>query len=228
MSYQPNMFARTWITLADGGSGTYLYTRETAAGSGVWIFLEIMDLADAMGRDAIGGARWSASVAVVDLPSVSPDTLASAIRSCGWFDDMDETEITPIMLAETLHSYGAKSPMWDGGSGIVNERNQYDSPGEEHRPFRDIRAAARREAESLLDSKRRDTVLDTRIVNKLGQTAREYANGADGMWAALRRIQADPNARPEQRLILKVYANAGQTLGCGPVPADLLADADTE
>lgn len=217
-------FARTWTVLSDN-DGTYLYARE--ASPGVFLMIAIMDLAEYMGRDAVGGARWSADVSVVDLTSVSPDTLGSAIRSCGWFDNMEPEEVKPLMLAECLHSYGAKSPVWDGESGVVNERNRHDSPGEEHRPFRDIRAAARREAERFMDSEYRDQVLDTRIVNRMGQTAREYANGADGMWSALRRIAADPNARPEQRLILRMYANAGQTLGCGPVPADLLA-TDTE
>jgi hypothetical protein len=217
MSRNRNTYARLWTVLADGGSGTYLYAREAAPG--VYVFIEIMDLPDMMGRGAT--VRWSASVGVVDLNATSPDTLASAIQSCGAWVHEIEGGPTPLMLAEVLHSYGAKSPMWSGEAGRVNERNVYDSPDERHRPFRDIRAEARREAEALLDADHRDEVLDTRIVNKLGQTAREYANGMEGLWSALRRIAADPEATPEQALMLKMYGKAGQTLGGDAVPADL-------
>jgi len=215
MAHSYKTFARNWLTLADGGSGSWLYAREAAPG--VWLFIEILDLVEYMGNDA--NVRWSASVDVVDLTTVSPNTLVSAMESCGgWFGEVDPT---PLMLAEVLHSYGAKSPMWSGEAGIVSDRNRYDSPDERHRPFRDLRAQARREAEALLDADYRDEVLDTRIVNAIGQTAREYANGSDGLWTALRRIATDPSASVEQQIVLKMYANAGQTLGCGPVPDDL-------
>ena len=218
MSRNRNTYARHWNILADGGSGTYLYAREAAPG--VWLFIEIHDLPDMMGRNAT--ARWSASVDVVDVFATSPETLASAIQSCGWEGIYDiEGGPTPLMLAEVLHSYGAKSPMWSGEAGRVNEHNFYDSPGEEHRPFRDIRAEARREAEALLDAQYRDKVLDSRIVNKLGQTAREYADGTPGLWSALRRIASDPDASPSQKLVLKMYGAAGQTLGGDAVPDDL-------
>jgi hypothetical protein len=218
MNRNRNTYARNWTVLADGGSGTYLYARE--ATPGVFIFIEIMDLPGMMGRGA--PARWSASVDVVSLYETSPDTVASAIRSCGWEGLYDiEGGPTPLMLAEVLHSYGAKSPMWSADAGRVNERNRYDSPDERHRPFRDIRAEARREAEALLDADYRDEVLDTRVVNAIGQTAREFADGTPGLWSALRRIAADPNASPSQKLVLKMYGNAGQTLGGDAVPADL-------
>lgn len=217
MSRNRNTYARHWTVLADGGSGTYLYAREAA--SGVYLFIEIIDLPDCMGRDAT--VRWCAQVDVVDVFATSPDTLASAVRSCGdWIYEI-EGGPTPLMLAEVLHSYGAKSPMWSGEAGVVNERNFYDSPDERHRPFRDIRAEARREAEALLDADYRDEVLDTKIVNAIGQTAREFANGTAGLWDALRRIAADPNASEGNKLMLKMYANCGVTLGGDVVPDDL-------
>ena len=146
--------------------------------------------------------------------------ISDAVNSCGgdWFD---EGETTPFMLAEVLHSYGTKSPVWSGDAGRLNEHNFHDSPGEGHRPFRDLRAVARREAEALLDADYRDNLLDTKIVNKLGQTAREYAGGTEGLWDSLRRIAANPEATPEQALMLKMYGKAGQTLGGDIVPADL-------
>jgi hypothetical protein len=205
--------------LADGGSGTWLYVRSPAPL--VYVFIEIMDLPDAMGRDAT--ARWSASVDVVDLTSTSPDTIASAIRSCGWEQD-DDTAPDPLAIAEMCHQYGAKSPMWDDCAGPVNARNYHDSPGEEHRPFQTLRAAARREADRLCSEDYREEQLDTRVVNAIGQTAREYANGTAGLWDALRRIAADPNASAEQKLVLKMYGNAGMTLGGDAVPSDLVND----
>ena len=217
MSRNRNTFAH-WNVLADGGSGTYLYAREAAPG--VFIFIEIMDLPSMMGREAT--VRWSASVSVVDLNAVKGKTLTSAVRSCGGdFLYKVEGGPTPLMLAEILHSYGAKSPMWSGEAGKVNERNYYDRPGEGHRPFRDLRAVARRKAEALLDADTRDNLLDTRIVNKLGQTAREYAGGPGAMWGTLRRIAANPEATPEQALMLTLYAGARRTLGGDVVPADL-------
>lgn len=210
-----NTYARNWTVLADGGSGNYLYARE--ATSGVYVFIEILDLPEYMGKEAT--VRWCASVDVVDIFATSPETIDSAMRSCGF--DEAEIEPTPLILAEVLHSYGAKSPMWSGDAGRVNEHNFYDHPDERHRPFRDIRAEARREAEALLDADYRDEMLDTRIVNAIGQTAREFADGTPGLWSALRRIAADPDASPSQKLVLKMYGNAGQTLGGDVVPADL-------
>jgi hypothetical protein len=210
-----NTYARNWTVLADGGSGNYLYARE--ATSGVYVFIEILDLPEYMGKEAT--VRWCASVDVVDIFATSPETIDSAMRSCGF--DEAEIEPTPLILAEVLHSYGAKSPMWSGDAGRVNEHNFYDRPDERHRPFRDIRAEARREAEALLDADYRDEMLDTRIVNAIGQTAREFADGTPGLWSALRRIAADPDASPSQKLVLKMYGNAGQTLGGDVVPADL-------
>ena len=216
MSRNRNTFAHHWTVLADGGSGTYLYARE--ASPGIFLFIEIMDLPDMMGRDAT--VRWSAQVDVVDLNAATPRMISDAVNSCGgdWFD---EGETTPFMLAEVLHSYGTKSPVWSGDAGRLNEHNFHDSPGEGHRPFRDLRAVARREAEALLDADYRDNLLDTKIVNKLGQTAREYAGGTEGLWDSLRRIAANPEATPEQALMLKMYGKAGQTLGGDIVPADL-------
>lgn len=217
MSRNRNTFAHHWTVLADGGSGTYLYARE--ASPGVFIFIEIMDLPDMMGREA--KVRWNATVDVVDVAGAAPETLSRAMKSCGYWLYKVEGGPTPLMWAEVLHSYGAKSPMWSGDAGRVNKHNYYDRPGEEHRPFRDIRAAARREAEALLDSDYRDNLLDTRIVNKLGQTAREYAGGPGAMWGTLRRIAANPEATPEQALMLTLYAGARRTLGGDVVPADL-------
>jgi len=56
----------------------------------------------------------------------------------------------------------------------------------------------------------------------MGQTAREFAGGTSSLWDTLRRIKDDPNATDEQKLVLKMYQNAGQTLGAGPVPLDIV------
>ena len=61
-------------------------------------------------------------------------------------------------------------------------RKPREHAGEHSKDFKAIRAAARREAEAMLDDATRDNALDTRIVNKIGQTARQYASGTAGLW----------------------------------------------
>lgn len=212
-------YAKRWTVLQDGGSGTWLYS--TPVKGGGFLFLEIMDLVDAMG----GGApdQWACSLAFVDPGSTDPDTIASAIDSCGgedWLPKPNDPRFA-LALAECMHSYGAKSPLHDNSGGKVAD--VYNSPSEHSKAFRSLRAEARRIGEAYLkDRETLESDLDSKIVNAIGQTAREYANGADGLWVALRRIKDNPDATPGQKIVLGMYSKAKQTLGVGPVPADLV------
>lgn len=197
------MYCRHWTVLRDGCSD-WLYARD--AGRGVFIFIEVIDLPAHCGSDA-GDIQWVASVDSVDLSSASQDTIAGALDFCGY----DGTwELTPIVLAEMMHSYGAKSPLWDESA----------SNG-----FASLRKRARLFADSMLDNETRNEVLDTRIVNQLGQTAREFAGGTDSLWETLRRIKDNPDATQKQKLVLKMYQNVSRTLGAGPVPEDIRDDS---
>ena len=136
----------------------------------------------------------------------TPDTIAGALQCCGYDEPLDlRSESDRLALAEMMFSYGAKSPMWGG------EGNHFDR----------LRAEARREAEALFDDEHRNEALDTRVVNALGQTAREYAAGTEALWSTLRRIKDDPNATDEQKMVLRMYQKCDTTLGAGPVPEDI-------
>lgn len=212
-------YARHWTVLADGGSDQWLYVR--ASGS-TYVFVEVIDLPAYCGRDA--DVLFVASVATVDLADASPETVARALDSCGYDEPLDLTvEQDRLALAEMLFSYGAKSPLFELSGGVV--RDPHDRPSERHPAFMRVRAEARRYAETLLDPETRDRELDSRVVNRLGQTAREYARGTSALWDSLRRIRdAGDDATAEQKIVLRMYQKAGQTLGAGPVPVDLMVE----
>jgi len=224
-------YARHWLEMQDGGSGTWLYAARDGSfeeGRGfLFFFIEITDLPDACGRDA--PARWDCSVSIVDLCSIPESEVESALRCCGAPDDeLDMTEDEDrLRLAEMLHSYGAKAPMWNESAGSVT----FDSYGncdqcyDEHDPsFRSLKKRARDFCETeLFDDFRRIELLDSTIVNALGQTAREYARGSEGLWDRLREIKnGDPEATDAQKFVLRMYQKAEQTLGAGPVPKDIV------
>lgn len=103
------------------------------------------------------------------------------------------------------------------GYGQIDEDSDEDGTA-----FQSLKRDAFAETEPLLEAEHRNHLLDTKIVNALGQTAREFAS-TDGLWETLRRIKADPDsATTEQRLMLKMYRGSGQTLGAGPVPSDIV------
>ena len=207
-------FARKWLVLFDGGSDQWLYA---AKSGGTYVFLEIIDLPAYCGGDA--QSQWCAEVSSVDLDNTPTESMISAVRSCGSEDDPPDmsTEQGRLALAEMLFSYGAKSPLWGDDAG-----NPRDFASEDSKDFRALRASARRFAESMLDDSERDSVLDTRIVNAIGQTARQYAQGTEGLWDKLREIRdMGDNATPEQKIVLQMYGKCEQTLGAGPIPADL-------
>jgi hypothetical protein len=214
-----------WTTLEDGGSCRWVYAREVAPLT--WVFLRIDDMVDACGRDA--DYWFHCDVAVVNLATATANgTLASALECCGaesWLDDLP-AESKPLAMAQCLFDYGAHSPLWQKASPTIDKDAdgdwQFDAPDESDPDFADLLDAGRDWAESnLLDDDNRENLLDTTIVNRIGQTAREFAGGTAGLWDALRRIAADPNASAESKLVLRMYQGAGQTLGAGPVPADI-------
>jgi len=176
-------------------------------GNSVFVFLKVIDLRDHMCESELGDMEtgpFCASVNLVEVNRANAETRRQAMESCGW-EDMPTTNQA---IAEVLNDYGAHSPVWN----------------EDFKRFDMARAAARRYTEdALLDDETRENLLETKVVNALGQSAREYAGGSEGLWDSLRRIASQgEEASTDQKLMLKMYAKAGQTLGCGPVPADIV------
>ena len=221
--HQARYYRKIWLELFDGGSDQWLWVVRDGL---TYIFLEVIDLPAYCGRDAT--SRWCASVDTVDLATASPDTIATALQCCGYQEELDfRKEGDRLAIAEMLWSYGAKSPMWSDDAGKVtfdSYGNCEQDYGDGDPAFRSLRKRAREAAEELFDEDTREHQLDTKIVNAIGQTAREFANATDGLWTALRRIKDDPQATSEQKLVLGMYQKAKTTLGAGPVPSDLQSE----
>ena len=67
-----------------------------------------------------------------------------------------------LALAEMMHSHGANRHL---GYDLAGKPREH--AGEHSKDFKAIRAAARREAEAMLDDATLDNALDTRIVNNI-------------------------------------------------------------
>jgi hypothetical protein len=214
-----------WKMLEDGGSNRWIYAREVA--HHVWIFIRMDDMVEAMGKEA---TYWfHCDVGIVDLnQAMECGTLEEALNFCdakSWMPDLPE-ESHPLAMAQCLFDSGAWSPLWQDGSPEIdkddNDDWQYDAPGDDDPEFVDLLEAGRKWAEeNLLDEESRDHWLDTKIVNRIGQTAREFAGGTNTMWEKLRQIKDDSNATPEQKIILKMYSSCCHTLDGTPIPEDI-------
>lgn len=216
-------YGGVWLETDSGGSGTWQWVASRCL---VYIFLDIMDLVDVMGSEARW--YWSGEVSVVDLSTVSVQTLRSALDSHGsCVDDLDfRKESDRLRIAMMLRSYGARAPMMSEERGEVRRDRSgcIIEASESGRDFRALRALLRREGERFFSEEIRERGLD-RVVNAIGQSAREYAGGAEGLWSALRRIRdAGGSATEGQRVVLRMYARAGETIGAGPVPGDLRSE----
>lgn len=214
-------YGKIWLETNDGGSRSWQWVARRGL---TYIFLDIMDLLDEMGREA--PRYWSGEVSVVDLGVVSRETLWAALESCGAdLDDLDlREERDRLAIAEMLRSYGARAPMFSEDRGEIRRDRAGDviEPSEYGRDFRGLRAKLRREGERLFADEVREERLDGKIVNAIGMTAREYAAGTDGLWSALRRARdAGEVATPVQKMMVRLYGTAKETLGAGPVPEDL-------
>ena len=207
-----------WEVWDDGGSGTWLYAKKVD--SMTWIFIEIDDMVDSCGRDAT--ELFYAAVKVVDLAQIPTDTMAKASQCCG-----HDGAVSLEEMAYSCQAYGAYAPMYSESSGAVTEENRWGNAAEAHPAFRSLRKRAREAAEELFDDEVREAALNDRVVNKLGSTARQFMHG--DLWGRLREIRDDPDATEDQKLMLKMYANAGITLGGEPVPKDLkeMGDGNT-
>ena len=208
-------YRKWWLEVYDGGSGQWLYACCDAL---AYIFVEVLDLEDYMGKEAT--VKWNVETSVVDISMIPLEELGAALRSFG----IDPESIKPetpegrLEIAIAAHGHGLKGRMWSKDGGAVGKDLTEGSPS-----FRSLRKEACEYAENnLLEETRRNHLLDHTIVNAMGQTAGGYMKGVVDLWDNLRRIkELGDEATPEQRLVLKMYQGADQTLGAGPIPKDI-------
>jgi hypothetical protein len=132
-------------------------------GPRAWQFLECIDLHSATGETT--GERYAVEIKYVDLDSLSPETIASAIRSCGRSERIggewiQVTRYEDRELAEMCAQYGASAP-------IASESGS---------DRRETMRAGYRAANDALDPDALAEML-ARPVNAIGSTAAEYMRG---------------------------------------------------
>lgn len=137
-------------------------------GNGKYQIVELINMDYACGRDNEGQPKYVVELRLVDLASISANTLASALECCG----QNREELTDDCKAECCDSYGARAPLgsWCGNNARKLLRQAYQ------------------EANSLLDESALESKLDC-PVNKIGSSAREVMNG-DFMSAIQRGVES--------------------------------------
>lgn len=234
--------------LVDVGGELPIISMEDEVEAPTYLFIEIQDMVDACGRDMLGQLNLAGEVYLVEPSRYSARDLKSAFESCGGdgikdlieeFVDSEYTGVSSkipggpasvpdigLLYADFLRSYGKKARLHSTSGGrIVTEKNLHDGVDEGSKGFSQLLRELLTEANQYAtDNVKLETTLDTRVVNKLGETARQCAGGIDSHWDTLRSIQAKGDkATREQKLYLKMTMNSsGQTLGGDIVPLDIM------
>jgi len=164
-----------WLTLADGGSDTWLHMRRV--GRRAYQFIEATDMHSVTGE--LYGDHYVVEVVLVDLEAIPRQQIDAAKASCGY-----DTEETDAAVAEMCFQHGCKAFLWSGSGGNRTR----------------LQRSARSEAHSLLDPGELSEAMD-RPVNALGSTAREYMAG-DLASAIVRGVEA---GQPAARLMARLY-----------------------
>jgi len=142
-----------------------MWVRQDPGNARVYFVLRFENLIECMGERDVkesGLDQYLCTVYRVDLDDQPEDQIKGALDCCGIdLADLDP-EYHELALVECLVSYGAAAPM-----------GEHSNPHYANR----ARAAARRDAESMMSSPTRTKRLLNRPVNALGSTAAEYARG---------------------------------------------------
>lgn len=222
-------YKKIWTELRDGVSDEWLYVHEVKVkpkpqfkGDKVFpvstkefIFIRIHDMVSCCGSDAM--ELFSGNLLFVNLNEVPLERKISAMRCCGFDED---AHFKAIDMAEMLLDSGIAS-VCGYSAGKVTEKNHYAGYGESHPAFRHVRAYLANEAKALMTKEGREAASNS-VVNAIGQTLRQYNAGTTGLWERLRTIKENGGS-PEETMILSMYQKAGNTLGAGPVPEDILS-----
>lgn len=176
---------------------------------GVWYVLRFTNMIDAAGEKAAKemGIRYECSVFRVDLNALPAEKKLAVLKSFLDWEDWDSKE------REAATVYGL---VGDGCASPLHEESSWNYPAR-------VRAAAKREADSIMnDFDRREELLN-RPINAIGTTAREV--GQDDLLAGLHRsaeqVMEGKPVDPKASILLQMYAGCGgRTLG-GAVETDL-------
>lgn len=155
-------------------------------------FIELTNWEDAVGaREKAGSGlpTYHIQLSEVDLSEVSAQQITNAKESCG----ADNEPQNDARTAGWLNDYGAKADLFD----------------EDGDNWRALFRAAAEESRIVADN---SSVLDSRVVNRLGSTAREAMKGDMASALGRKLDEGDPAAR----VIAKMYQAADyNTLGAG-------------
>jgi hypothetical protein len=144
-------------------------------------FVELINMDEACGRDNEGQPKYNVSLRLVDLNTVSAGNVKSALDCCG---QEAKSGLADDIIAECLDSYGCHAPLeqYNGNNARALMRQAYQA------------------ANDLLDPEQLETAL-SKPVNKLGSTAREFAQG-DFTSAMQRGCEA---GSPDARIMAKIH-----------------------
>lgn len=205
--------------------GTYRYVRRMADLK--YLGISIISLPEYCGRSAIDGPYWSGDLVLVDLMALPYGEQIAALRSCygdTWPDFADTVAVRQDLLVSCCLSHGSYAPLGldSGGDVKIDSYGDMIEQTPDSKGFRGVRKRLREIGDAFArDAGSLERTLDNRIVNSLGQTAREYGQGTEGLWSKLRDIRDDGDASDEQKLIFKMYHGCTDTLADVPIPADI-------
>lgn len=168
------------------------------APDGTYFFLVFTNMEDACGAECLEGpdpVRYICEVRQVAPAELGEEEITDCLRSCGW--EIDTEEMTEEEYQEYIAccaaDYGTYAPLHTEASLTHPER---------------VRAAAKREAESLMgDADELESRL-SRTVNALGSTAADFRSGdcLAGLGRYCEEIDKTGSAPdPKKNLMLKLY-----------------------
>lgn len=175
---------RFTCTYEDNPGGKYV----RCVGDGQYHWIEWTDMDDACGRDNEGHPRYVVELTLVDLNTIGPQDIKNALDSCGW----EGMTGNPAMIAECVHSYGNRAPLWDDSSNNLSK----------------LMTAARQKSRALDDDPDLMDECMNRPVNAIGSTATEFMKG-DFQSAMIRGVMAD---RTDAKIMAKMYGASDEDI----------------
>lgn len=170
-----------WKTLEDGGSGQWRYVHQI--NKDVFIFITMLDMVDACGNEA---EYWlHGEIDIVDLSDMPEKQIESALKCCGIEEEEDKNN--PLVIAICCLDYGAKAPMYQKCSEEIDKSDSdwkwEDCPDEDSDEFQEILTELKEYAgDYLADDDVRNELMEETVVNKIGQSAKEYMTGKSWLW----------------------------------------------